>query len=162
MPPINAIYSQEYKQKLFVIWYNAGKPYAGEFGLIIPDYNGKVPNRLTLTGWIDEWQPKADEWDHDIETSLRKNVVAAKVKMYEEHSGEAKDLRLIAFDYLKANADSLTPSTAIRLWELAVQVQQLTSGIPEAIRKMHQLDNDELLEEIRNELLDGKIIDESD
>jgi hypothetical protein len=152
----SVIYTEGYKNELFYLWWKMGKPAAGRFILEIrPQEDGKTPNQLTVQRWItEEWEERAKPLEDEIRANFEKDLVAEKIAMYREQAAQAKDLRKQAFNWLVEHADELTPSTAVRLWETCINIEHTVSGVPEALDKMMNMDNEELEEAARELLLE--------
>ena len=155
--PGNFIYSSEYKTKLYYQWYKAGKPSSGKFALEVKPYEGKVPNQLTLQTWIKQWEIECREMDEQVKSELSKNIVQTKVEMFSEHLEQARELRIVAFNWLKENWEELTPSVAVRLRTDAMGMEQSIAGIPEAIEKMMSMTDEDLLEATLDALEDSNL-----
>jgi hypothetical protein len=162
MPTGNYIYKPQYKEMLFYQWWKSGKPTARKFILeISPQDDGKLPNLFTLNTWIEnEWVEKAEPLDNEIREKFEKELVAEKIAMYREQANQAHDLRLEAFQWLKENIDQLTPSVAVRLWEKSIEIEHIVSGIPEALEKLMNMSDQELLDATANALLESGDSDE--
>ena len=98
MPSHSGTYPEQYRKKLYIQWYNSGKPASGKFCLEIEPYDNKIPNQLTLQTWIKQWEIDCQNWDDQIEQELTRSIVNTKVEMFREQAEEARKLRKIAFN----------------------------------------------------------------
>jgi len=158
MSRVNQIYSEDYKLQSYFQWYNSGKPTATQFQLEIkPTSDGNFPTIQTLHGWIKQWKEDCKPLDERIYNEIMEETVASKVEMIRKQLGETKILRKSAYDYLVENVDELSPSTATRLWIESARLERELSGIPEALEKMIQMDDKNLIEEITELISESEI-----
>ena len=151
-------YSQDYKDKLFYQWYNAGKPSTAAFMLMIDaTSNGHMPGKAILQIWIGEWRERSIELDERAVKELDAKTVQSKVEMFERHAGIGREMQKISMEWLRENKTSLTPGTAVRMLVDGVEMEQSTAGLPDAIRKMLTMTDEDLKNEIAELLTSGHI-----
>jgi len=145
-------FTDHYKAELFTIWYNAGKPNSVSLYNMIPPekVSGEIPSQSTLVDWIrDEFTEKADELDRQVMEHVGARLVAEKVEMLRRHADTGKEMHRMATEWLETNAGELTASTAIRLLVEGVRIERESAGLPEALKKMMSMNDEDLLEEVQ-------------
>ena len=151
-------FSPSYKTTLYYLWYNKGKPTANTFLLEMPhDDEGKVPSKTTLHEWIKQWKIDCAEMDAKTIQELENKVVAEKVAMFERFAETGKEMQNIGLEWLQLNRNNLTPGTALRLVVEGVRIEEATSGVSDAIKKMLAMNDEDLANEIVERLTTGQI-----
>lgn len=146
-------FSELYKGEVFTIWYNAGKPNERVlYNMLTPDpKNDSIPSRNTLIGWIrEDFIFRAEDLDKQVMDQVNANLVAEKVEMLRRHADTGKEMHRIATEWLETNVDELTASTAIRLLVEGIRIERDSVGLPEALKKMMSMNDEELLEEVQS------------
>lgn len=143
-------YSNDYKERVFWIWYEAGR--IGVAKLLVKlselEYEN-IPVAGTLQEWInDGWRDRADELDQQIRDRFSKEVIETKVEMLKRHSSVGRELQEIGLDWLRDNRESLTPSAVTRLIKDGYEIERASVGVPEALTKMLSVSDDELKKQI--------------
>ena len=146
-------FSEDYKRKVFLLWYNKGRlPGAKLLPLMELDEQGYKPTKTTLNVWIrNEFVPHADELDGQVEEQIGAEIVKQKIEMLERHAKLGKDLQDISITRLReiANQEGLSEAGSLRLLEFAVKLERDSKGIPEMIKKVMNLSDDDLLSKIK-------------
>lgn len=151
-------YSDDYKTKVFQIWFNNGKPIIEDLleMIPIPETNyGRKPSISTLQNWVNGFKEHAEMLDVQIREEIDNNMVASKIEMLKRHAEVGREAQKIALDYLREA--ELTPSAAVRLLADGVAIERGASGIPEALAKLVGMTDDQLLEALKKELEDSPI-----
>ena len=146
-------FTDHYKAELFTIWYNAGKPNnITLYNMIPPEkLSEETPSQHTLLEWIKtDFVAKADELDRQVMEQLGAKLVAEKVEMLRRHSTTGKMMHDEAVKWIENNKDNLTASTAIRLLVEGIRIERESVGLPEALKKMMSMNDEELLEEVQD------------
>jgi hypothetical protein len=156
MPIVEAIdnssFPPEYHQQLFLIWYEKGKPSVPLLHKIIPEEPllGKKPTVATLQVWVrEDFKPKAEELDTQVEKAIFEKAVTEKIEMLERHTSTAVKMQDIAIKYLEENQDELNPNSATRLLIEGVRIERESRGLPDALRKMSETSDEDLLKQIQ-------------
>lgn len=146
-------YSDDYKSKVFQLWYNNGKPPGSDLINIlpIPETNyGKKPSVQALNLWIREFKERAEELDQQVREELDHTLISAKVEMLKRHVDVAREMQRISLEFLREA--ELTPAAAVRLLADGIAIERNSLGIPEALMKMVEMSDEQLVAEIKKEL----------
>jgi len=148
--PERKVFSEHYKEQLFLLWYAEGKPSIPSFMRVIPpDTEGKKPSKVTLTTWSsEEWRTRANLLDDEVKQQIEAHAIAEKVEMLSRHADIGKNLQETGAEYLKEHADELKPSTAVRMIVEGVRIEQNSRGIGTAFKEMVETSDEELTEKI--------------
>lgn len=142
-------FSNTYKHDRFLDWYKLGKPPVNDFLIQLPlDEFGKRPSRGQLQAWMVKWKKQADILDREMELGVVEQQVAAKIEMLDRHAETGKEIQKISLDWLREHKEELTPQSAVKLLQVGVEIERESVGIPEALKKMQRLNDDDLLKEI--------------
>jgi hypothetical protein len=135
-----------------------GKPGAAKFILECPpDERGELPNQITIQNWLPAWKDLAAETDDRIRQELDDRTVAAKVEMFDRHAKIGKEMQEISLSWLQNHRDELTPGTAVRMLVDGIEIEQSTIGVSDAIKKMLDMSDEELRDDIVERLTSGQI-----
>lgn len=144
-------FPQNYRDDIFMIWYQAGKPGRAELRNIIQPMIGTSikPTEMELYGWITkEFAEKAKKLDDEMSTALTEHLVSERVAMLKRHSQMGTKMQQIAMTYLDEHKEDLNANSAVRLLVEGIRIERESAGIPEAISKMTNMTDTELLEEL--------------
>jgi len=145
-------FSDHYRSKIFTIWYNAGKPnHRVLYNMMPPDETtGALPKQGTLADWMaGEFTEKALELDRQVMEQINSELVAEKVEMLRRHSKTGQMMHDEAVRWIETHKDDLTASTAIRMLVEGIRIERESRGLPEALKKMMSMNDEELLEEVQ-------------
>lgn len=148
----NKYFTEAYKQDLFVLWYNNQKPFSHVLVNMIPDSwaNGVRPSPETTRLWIDRiFKPQAEILDAQVARELEQRLVAEKVEMLSRHARIGQEMQDVAYNYLEKHKEELNTSSAVRLLVEGVRIERESRGIPQALEKMMDRSDEELLEEVK-------------
>jgi hypothetical protein len=144
------VFSEEYKYKLFLQWYNKGRPTIKSFwGMVIPDDHGNMPKRTTITTWMKGWKDQAEILDEQIKTRLEGMMIKEKVEMLYRHAELGVKMQNLAVEYIEANKDDLTSATAVRMLVAGVEIERDSRGLPDALEKIMTQSDEKLLDRIK-------------
>ena len=143
-------YSDHYKEQIFWIWYNGGKPsYARLATEIPPDDRGNYPGKLTLIDWANSgWRERAEELDNQVKQEFEKEVVEQKVEMLRKHAALGSEMQDLGLTWLKQNPDKITANAAVRMIKDGWELERASVGVPEALQKMLSQNDEDLLKMI--------------
>lgn len=144
-------FSNEYKDEVFIIWYNSGKPpIPALVDLIPPDpVRGEKPEPNTVRIWVKEiFVPRAELLDEQVFKELESRLVKEKIDMLTRHAETGYKMQDMAFKYLEENVEDLTISTSIRLLVEGIRIEKESRGLPQAMNKMISMSDEELLGEV--------------
>lgn len=151
-------YSQEYVLRAFTLWYELGKPIVRDLWSAIPEYQftQDKPTIATLQTWIgsEDWIERAYELDSEVEKHFKEKQIQSKVEMLERHAELGREMQEMSYTWLKTHQDQLTPGTAVRMLVEGVNIEQATAGIPEALKKMMTMKDEDVQKEIIKLLAD--------
>jgi hypothetical protein len=150
--PTNSTYSMEYKWEVFSVWFRQGRPPANQLVSMI-GYDEFTKNKIstaTLQTWVTEFRKQAEILDAQINNQLERRLVAEKVEMLNKHAKLGQDLQQMALDYLEEHREDLKVPNAVKLLIEGVRIERESRGIPQALEKMMDKSDEELLKEIQN------------
>ena len=150
---ISHFFSDDYKYQTFLLWYNSGRPAATKLRQMIPaNWGDDIPTTHTLGLWIrgEKFQSQADGLDKQVSIELESRLVKEKVEMLSRHSELGVYMQNMAKDYLEENESSLSANAAVRLLIEGIRVERESKGIPQALEKMMNKTDAELLEEVKS------------
>jgi hypothetical protein len=157
----NKNFSDIYKEKVFYIWYNHGKPQEGSLLRLVPqeiDEFGRLPTVSCLKGWIDvEFVPRARLLDEQIKTAMDAAMIAEKVTMLKKHAELGVKMQDMAIKYLNENQDIISSPAAVRLLVEGIRVERESRGIPAALEKITRMSDEDLLEQVKGILTQGTL-----
>jgi cysteinyl-tRNA synthetase len=145
-------YSMEYKWEVFTVWFRNGRPTApvliNQIG-----YDEFTKNKISvaiLGKWVREFKIQAAALDTQINNQLERRLVAEKIEMLNKHAQLGQDIQQMAMDYIEAHKDDLKVPNAVKLLIEGVRIERESRGIPQALDKMANKSDEELLKEIAN------------
>jgi len=147
------IFSAQYRNKIFYIWYSHGKP--GSINLLpfIPkelDDWERLPTKYALDSWIeDEYIPRAAELDKAIKEQLDATLVAEKVAMLKRHADVGLRMQDMAIQYLNEHVDELSAPAAVRLLVEGIRIERESKGIPAALDRIRDMSDEKLMDQIK-------------
>lgn len=152
-PPLNKSFSQPYIEKAFRIWYNHGKPSAKMLMKYITadmDEWGRVPNWSTVEGWLENYfVPRANELDAEVKRQLDALVVKEKVEMLKRHAEVGLQMQNMSIEYLNEHRDEISAPAAVRMLVEGIRIERESRGIPAALDKIRDMNDEELMDEIK-------------
>lgn len=155
----NSNYKQGYVDELFLLWWKQGRPGAVKFhAMMPPNEEGDKPSIDTLNKWKKDWVAKADELDAEFYGQVTAEAMAEKAEMLKRHTKVGTKMQDMAMEYLEQNESELTVNSSIRLLIEGVRIERESRGIPDALSKLSEKSDDELLNELQK-LMSGDLID---
>ena len=145
-------FSEEYKYKMFLLWYNHSRPSMPIFyPMLTPDESDHTPERSTVRSWLVQWKPQAEVLDDQIRAELEKRMVKEKVKMLSRHADLGKQMQDLGIEFITDpdNKDSLTSATAVRLLVAGVEIERDSRGLPEALEKLITQSDEKIMDRIK-------------
>lgn len=138
--PVNQTFTDEYKEKCFLAWYEAGCPKGTKFVMAMPkDEEGRVPHLNVLNGWRrEEWDARAAELNNEVWMEVKRQTIEAKVEMYAEHAKAARELREQGMSWFENNTID-SAATALRAIVEGVRIERESVGIPSAIKNLAKM-----------------------
>jgi hypothetical protein len=153
-------FSDDYKYQLFLLWYNNGRPSAKRLKLLIPvEWGEDAPTAQTLQGWIhgERFKDWASNIDNQVSNELEARLVKEKVEMLSRHAELGVRMQTMAMGFLDENESNLSANAAVRLLIEGIRVERESKGVPQAVEKMMNKSDDELVEDIHKLLKDSNI-----
>ena len=148
----NDKFTPGYKDQAFTLWYDSGKPKVIKFYDIVPvdPMIGEKPTLTDLRTWVksDEWIERTEMLDADRNRGLQEKRLAATVEMLERHSEVGREMQKTALTWIRANKDELSPGTAVRMLVEGVSIEQATASIPDMLKKLQGMKDEDLTNEI--------------
>lgn len=153
--------------ELFLLWWKQGRPGVDRFRAMIPPNElGNTPSIETLHKWKKDWNEKANELDAEFYGQVTAEAMAEKAEMLRRHTQVGTKMQDMAIKYLEENEDELTVTSATRLLIEGVRIERESRGIPDALSKMSEKSDDQLLDELQKlmsgDLIDIQVIEEDD
>lgn len=148
-------FSDAFKQDVFKIWYSNQKPGARKLQFMIPedwfkDGVHEVPSLSTVNKWIREiFIPQASVLDEQVSRELEQRMVAEKVEMLSRHAKIGVKMQDTALRYIDDHLDELNTPSAVRLLVEGVRIERESRGLPQALERMMDKSDEELLEEVK-------------
>lgn len=141
-------WSEEYKFKIFNLWYTSGKPGPAMLVQMVDEddpMTDQRPNQHIITNWIyRDFVKMAMPIDDDVSKALQKQLVADKLEVMEYQAGMARELYDMGMDWLreKGLGNSRTALTAV---VQGMQIERETRGAPQILGNIAKLNDQELL-----------------
>ncbi len=149
---IGSRYPEHYKNQAKIIWYKAGRPRPQGLYEILPiePISGMKPKVTTLREWAyKDWKEWADEMDELVMQEIQGRTIEEKVKMFERFTETAQEMQNLALEWLRENKTKINAIAAVRLLVDGVRIESEARGVPEVLRRMVKMTNDELLDEVK-------------
>jgi len=152
-------FADNFREKCFIDWYNAGKPPMASFmHMVKTDDQGDTPSKQTLDVWLrKEWRDRADILDEEVKIQLSSKLIAEKVEMLKRHAVVGKKMQDIALDYLDDPniQEKLSPNSALRLLVEGLKTERISVGMPDVLEEVMTKTDEELLEDITKLITEG-------
>lgn len=152
-------YNDLYRRMAFHIWYSEGRPSMQKMEYLVePREDGTSPNNITLGKWKkeDNWEERADELDQEAAVQIQKKLINDQVKMFEEHAIIGKSLRMKAVEWLE-NHRLEKPNEAMRLLEIASNMERESVGLSKIIEKVRDMDDAAVKDRLAQLMREGKL-----
>jgi hypothetical protein len=120
---------------------------------MIPDNKyDKIPGIRTLRIWIrEEFEEKAASLDRQIMNEIEGRMIQEKVEMLQRHGELGRDMQRKAREALDNLDFADFPANAlVRFLIEGVRIERESVGLPEALEKLLQEDDETLLDRIEN------------
>lgn len=144
-------FTPEYKNSMFLEWYNLGRPNPQKFVLVMkPDVFGNMPTKVTLDHWIHEdFKEKADLLDQQVADEMNRRLIQEKIEMLTRHAQVGRDMQNRALDELQ-KLPNLSEAGSIRLLEFGAKLERESAGIPEMLKDIMKLTDEQLVQKIND------------
>lgn len=152
-------YSSEYKEKVFLDWFNKGQQGYITYHRILPvdEVTNSTPSLQTIQLWISEdFRPRAEELNKAVTLELEGRLVKEKVEMLHRHAIIGHKITDKALDYLDKN-EFTTAGQALRALVEGIRIERESRGLPEALEKMAKADDETLLSDVKKLLEKGSV-----
>ena len=150
-----------YIDEVFAIWYDAGKPVAPQLQQVIPEYAllKEKPETHVLREWMksESWIERTEQLDSEVKKSFDEKHILSKVEMLERHSEVGREMQTISLVWLRDNKENLSPGTAVRMLVDGIEIERATAGIPAALKKMMNMGDEDLQNEVAKLLADAPV-----
>lgn len=152
-------FSPNYKNDIFLIWYQHGKPGSHKLSKLIPgDEFGDFPTISGLNKWIqEEYVERGHELDGQVNAQIAAKAIAIKIEMLERHANMGEEIQTMAISWLKEHTDELTMNSAVRLLVEGVRIERESRGLPEALEGLANTSDDDLLKQIEKIVIDSPV-----
>ncbi len=125
--------------------------------MIPEDDDGYLPSESVLDIWIASWRERAAILDEQVRLQMDAQMVKEKVEMLNRHADTGVQMQNLGLNYLEEHPDESNSSTAVRLLVEGINIEQGSRGIGTALKKMMNMDNSELVDEISAILEAGNV-----
>jgi hypothetical protein len=148
----NSAFSDEYHKDAFMLWYSAGKPNVRQLYQMLPDNpDGRKPSHATLHIWVkEEFMEKAMQMDQEVIDAMQDKMIQSKVEMLERHVELSRKMQAVGFKVLDQPNVDISVGNAVRLIIEGVRIERESNGIPDMLRKMALMTDDQLMKEIQD------------
>lgn len=156
-------YSEVYKEKLFLIWYQNGcVPMTALATLIPPDESNRTPTSLELGVWCRKlgWRERADTLNQEVKKQIERKAVEIRVEMLNRQAELGLMLQIKGREFFNEHPIN-HPSIALRAIIQGAELEKSARGIPEALMKISEM-SDEKLSDTVQKLLSNVSMDELD
>ncbi len=143
-------YGEEYKTKVFMVWYKLGKPGGGKLfeNIDIDAITGGKPSIPVLRNWIITFKEQAAFLDSQVARELEERMVAEKIEMLDRHAKAGVKMQDMAVKYLDEHANEIKVPFAVKMLVEGIRIERESRGIPQALAKMLDKTDDDLLKEV--------------
>ena len=147
---IRTIFTEQYQREAFTVWYELGKPSPQRlYDALKPDeIVGRVPSPKTLQEWIAErFRDWGEELDGEVRDQINEMLIAEKVEMAKRHAEIGQKMQSKALEYLDSHEID-TSASAVRLLVEGLRIEQENVGLPQALKKLSRMSDEDLLAEV--------------
>jgi len=146
-------FSDDLKNEIFMIWYQAGKPSPSILYNLLPEDLYPKPAVTTLHGWIytspDNFKDAGELLDEEVREEISEKLIQSKVEMFERHALVGQKLQNLALEFLETEGIEWTTASAVRALVEGVRIEMQSMGIPDMLKKISDMTDDDLEEEIK-------------
>ena len=149
-----SLYTADYKEACFLIWYKNGCPSLRKLAPIIPISSvGGRATEWALRAWYkkDEWKKRADGMDAEVSREINKEAIEEKILMLKRHADAAGRLVRLGLDYLDNHGIDKS-ADAIRAIAVGVEQERAARGMPIALNEMEKWTTEQLVGYIEKQL----------
>jgi hypothetical protein len=143
-------FSQDYRKKVFDVWYLNGRPDATKLRkLIPPTEEGKTPSVPVLRKWPIEgmWDIYADEMDSKVAVITDADLINKKAEMLRKHQDDAIKVASKALEYIIQEGFD-TSAAAVNAYFRSTEEQRKTAGFSDLLEKLEKMTNNQVEQEI--------------
>lgn len=154
-------FPSDFIQKVFVMWYESGKPSAEELWPVIREQSPLMrPSMRELQKWIvDDFVLKALQLDDQIEHQMDKTLIEHKLDMLNRQAQLGKKMQDAAWEYLEKN-ELGSVKNAISLLKLGLETEREAMSVPGFLKGIIGKSEADLLDELKKMVTgDPDIID---
>jgi len=145
-------YGLPYRELVYTIWYNNGRPNMTELASKVPvDAVGDTPMAATLSKWRKDydWDARADNTDVQVVEQTDRELVKIRLDMMKRHAEQARKIADAAFTFLteitEENGGGFDSSaSAVNAWSKAVEEEKKSTGMQIALTNIFSLSDDDL------------------
>lgn len=152
-PQNRKIYSNEYVDQIFVLWYSLGKPTPRQLYAKMPPYEAGgniLPEIATVAKWIlNDFNERAKILDAQVMEQVNAKMIAEKVEMLNRHAEISTQMQDIATEYLLNHKDDLGVGSAVRLLVAGIEIERESRGIATTVEKITRMSDQDLENEIQ-------------
>jgi hypothetical protein len=150
-----SLYTSDYKEACFLIWYKNGRPSLRKLAPIIPISSvGGRATEWALRSWYksDKWKERADGMDSEVSREMNKEAIEEKILMLKRHADAAGRLVQMGVDYLDDHGID-KGADAIRAIVSGIEQERAARGMPIALNEMEKWTTAQLVGYIEKQLV---------
>lgn len=142
-------FAPEYKEKVYLVWYEKDRPSATKLQeMIEPDGEGDKPSVSVLSDWIvQEFEPRADIIHVEAVAQHNDLLLKEQQEFLEKLQQDGKKLQFLAMQYFEENGVT-SGNVALKALKLGLDMEQAALGMKELIDKLSNMSNEALEREI--------------
>jgi hypothetical protein len=165
------LFSEEYKEQCFATWFANGCPVLPKLYRLMENdpYSHKKPSLETLTNWFykGDWKSRAETLKQAAIEKLDQELITKRTEMMKRIAEDAKDVQLMALQYLKETGFDSSAS-AVQAWARAAALEKETLGADITLSRVAAMSNQEVSKKLTSmlnkklglsEVVDGDAVD---
>ena len=156
-------FTQDYKMKIFTLWYNLGKPSPERLysEIVTQDikegFSGAMPSKTTVYMWVTkDFEAKATFLDMEAAKSIEKQLVGQRIQMLNTHAKYGQELAEMGMAFLKENGLGNSRNALSAVIE-GLRIEKESSGAPVKFTELSKLTDEELVGELQK-IIEGSPI----
>jgi len=144
------VYSTDYINQCFYIWYAHGRPTIPVLMPFIPEDNtGMTPQPTTVSGWKRKygWDEEASRMDESVRHNVEKKYIQEKSAMLSKHAEIGRKLQERGMEYLES-ATITSAHAAIRAIEVGIAVEKDSTNLEKLLDTVSRMDDAKLMKRL--------------
>jgi len=157
-------FTQDYQMKIFMLWYNSGKPTSSRLyaEIVNQDIRENLSDEMvsenTLRKWIrEDFEAKATFLDDEVAKNIEKQLVSDKIHTMQVHAEMGRKLQVIGMEFLEENGLGNARNALSAVLE-GMRIEKENSGTAIKLAELDKLSDEELLAELNKLVQDSEIV----